>query len=123
MLDRPPFEQIWAVDFEFIANPGERPIPVCLVAWELRGGRKLRLWADQLGPQPPFPTGPESLFVAYYASAELAVAAIEHNGVPIDVTGLQRLRRHWADIQGELIAAIDADYQVYDGLTFKYDRF
>jgi hypothetical protein len=52
MLDRLPFEQIWAADFEFIANPGERPIPVCLVARELRSGRKIRLWADQLGPPP-----------------------------------------------------------------------
>jgi hypothetical protein len=52
-----------------------------------------------------------------------AVAAIEHNGVPIDVPALQRLRRHWSDIQGELIAAIDAEYHVFDGLTFKYDRF
>ena len=236
MLNRLPFKEIWAVDFEFVANPGERPVPVCLVAWELRSGRKLRLWADQFGPWPPFPVGPESLFIAYYASAELgcfralnwpaparildlyvehrnstnvltqkgvkpiesnllgaltargldaidavekdemrnlvmrggpwstdehqqildycesdvsalsrllpamlpnidvprallrgrymaAVAAIEHNGVPIDVAALARLRRHWADIQGELIAAIDVDYGVYDGLTFKYDRF
>jgi len=71
MLGYLPFEQIWAADFEFDSKPGERPIPVCLVAWELRSGRKLRLWADQLGPWPPFPIGPESLFVAYYASAEL----------------------------------------------------
>src|SRR6516165_1502183 len=236
MLDRPPFEQIWAVDFEFVANPGERPVPVCLVAWELRSGRKLRLWADQFGPWPPFPVGPESLFIAYYASAELgcfralnwpaparildlyvehrnstnvltqkgvkpiesnllgaltargldaidavekdemrnlvmrggpwsvsereqildycesdvsalsrllpamllqidvprallrgrymaAVAAIEHNGVPIDVAALHRLRAHWDDIRGELIRAIDADYHVFDGLSFKQDWF
>jgi DNA polymerase I len=52
-----------------------------------------------------------------------AVAAMEHVGVPIDVTGLQRLRRHWEDIQGELIARIDTDYGLFDGLTFKYERF
>jgi DNA polymerase-1 len=66
-----PFREIWAVDFEFIADPGENPKPVCLVAWELRNGRKLRLWQDQLGPTPPYGTGPDTLFIAYYASAEI----------------------------------------------------
>ena len=45
--------------------------PVCLVAWELRSGRKLRLWSDEFGATPPYPTGPDALFVAYYASAEV----------------------------------------------------
>ena len=70
-----PFREIWAVDFEFGPNfkekPGENPEPVCLVAWELRSGQKLRLWQDQFGAIPPYPTGPEALFVAYYASAEI----------------------------------------------------
>jgi DNA polymerase-1 len=65
------FREVWAVDFEFIAHPGERPAPVCLVARELKTGRTIRLWRDQFGPVPPYPIDPESLFVAYYASAEL----------------------------------------------------
>jgi len=65
------FPEIWIVDFEFIADRGERPDPVCLVAWELRSGQELRLWRDQLGSTPPYPTDASSLFVAYYASAEL----------------------------------------------------
>jgi hypothetical protein len=36
------FDEVWLVDFEFQASPGNRPIPVCLVAWELETGRKLR---------------------------------------------------------------------------------
>ena len=44
---------------------------MCLVAWELRSGRKLRLWRDEFGYAPPYPTGPDVLFVAYYASAEI----------------------------------------------------
>jgi len=71
MLEHLPFKEIWAVDFEFIAHPGERPDPVCLVAHELRSGRKLRLWRDQFGPQPPYRTDADALFVAYYASAEI----------------------------------------------------
>jgi len=66
-----PYREIWAVDFEFITDPGENPDPVCVVARELRSGRTLRLWRDELGPTPPYPTGADTLFVAYYASAEL----------------------------------------------------
>lgn len=64
---------IWLIDFEFAAPPGERLTPVCLVARELRSNRLLRFWADDLVglSEPPFPTGPESLVVAYYAAAEM----------------------------------------------------
>src|SRR5262245_56890503 len=58
-------------DFEFVATPGERPTPVCTVAHELRSGRTFRLWKDQFGPTPPWSVGPDILFLAYYASAEL----------------------------------------------------
>jgi hypothetical protein len=70
-LDLLPFLEVWAVDFEFVAKDGDNPDPVCLVALELRTGRKLRLWRDQFGAEPPYPTGPNALFVAYYASAEI----------------------------------------------------
>jgi DNA polymerase-1 len=52
-----------------------------------------------------------------------AVATMEHNGVPIDAAELRRLREHWEYIQDLLIAAIDADYGVFEGRTFKTDRF
>lgn len=66
------FKEVWAVDFEFRADPGERPTPVCLVAQELLGGGPpIRLWADQFGALPPYAIGPDSLFVAYYAPAEM----------------------------------------------------
>jgi DNA polymerase-1 len=227
-----PFAEIWLVDFEFQAGRGETPKPVCLVALELRSGRKLRLWRDEFGSSPPYSTGPDTLFVAYYASAELgchlrlgwplperildlfvefrnrtngipplcgngllgalayfgldaigatekdemrnlvmrggpwtprernaileycesdvdslarllpamldgidlprallrgrymaAAARIEHHGVPIDTATLARLKCHWTHIQDRLIAAIDASYGVYEGRTFKADRF
>ena len=226
------FTEIWAVDFEFGSEPGENPEPVCLVAWELRSGRKLRLWRDKFGLTPPYPTGPDVLFVAYYASAEIgchlalgwpapervldlftefrnrtnglptengsgllgaldyhgldgmgavekdemralilrggpwsdaeraaildycesdvaalgrllpamlpyidlpraplrgrymaALARMERSGVPIDTETLGRLRYHWSDIQDQLIADIDANYGVFEGRTFKTDRF
>src|SRR3954447_585611 len=67
------YREVWLADFEFSAPPGERPTPVCLVAREFRSGRTLRLWQHDLRerPDPPYPTGPDVLFVAYLASAEL----------------------------------------------------
>jgi hypothetical protein len=227
-----PFNEVWAVDFEFNSKPGENPEVVCLVALELRSGRKIRLWRDEFGALPPYPTGKTSLFVAYYASAEIschlalgwpmpqrvldlfpefrthtngiptsngagllgalahygldsigtvekdelrnlvlrgepwsnversaildycesdvaalarllpamiphidlprallrgrymvAVARIERNGVPLDAETLARLRQNWLSIQDQLVAEIDADYRVYEGRTFKADRF
>jgi hypothetical protein len=227
-----PFREIWAFDFEFCALAGENPEPVCLVAWELRSGRRLRIWRDEFGKAPPYPTGPDVLFVAYYAAAEIschlalgwpvperildlftefrnrtngvptsngagllgalayhgldgigalekdemralvmrggpwsgveraqildycesdvaalarllpamlpqtdvprallrgrymsAVARMERNGVPIDVGTLKLLRLSWSKIQDQLIEEIDADYGVFDGRTFKADRF
>lgn len=230
MLDA--FREIVVADFEFTALPGERPAPICLVARELRSGRRFRIWRDQFGPAPPFAIGPDVLFVAFYASAELgcyralgwrmperildlfvefrnltngrptpsgasllgaatyfgidasgadakvemqqaigagnwvgryapeqvieycardvettarllvamfpqidlprallrgrytaAAAAMEDVGVPIDVEMLERLREGWTTIQDRLIAAIDRDYDVYEGRTFKRERF
>ncbi len=218
------FREIVAADFEFAVSPGERPDPVCLVAREIHSGRRFRLWRDELGRVPPYATGPDVLFVAYFASAELgcyrvlgwpmperildlfvefrartnglstaagnsllgaltyfgldsigsiekedmralvlrggpwsgaereaildycesdvsalvrllpvmlpgidlprallrgrymaAVAAMEHAGVPIDIETLDRFRRHWTDIQTQLIGEIDVDYGVFEG--------
>ena len=48
------FREVVAADFEFVAPPGERPNPVCVVAHELLSGRRFRLWWDQLGRLPPY---------------------------------------------------------------------
>jgi DNA polymerase-1 len=67
-----PFDEIWLHDFEFVAQPGEHPDVVCLAARELRSGRTLRLWRDQLGPNPPYRTDKRVLFVNFVANAECA---------------------------------------------------
>ena len=73
MLSRLPYRQVWAVDFEFSAPPGERPQrPVCMVAKDLKAGQTIRLWEDEFGSQPPFSMGPDSLYVAYAAGAEMS---------------------------------------------------
>ena len=52
-----------------------------------------------------------------------AVAKIEHNGIPMDVKTLSGLQQHWPDIRGRLITQINADYGVYDGQSFREDRW
>ncbi len=232
-----PFDQVWALDFEFVSESGALPQPVCMVAKELGSGREIRLWQDEFGTKPPFPINDDTLFVAFYSSAEwgcflqldwalptrildlyaefrnatngialpagrgllgclshygipsitseqkrdarelvmrggpwtaderestldycatdvipmgallermlprimahpqglgqalmrgrymAAVARMERAGVPIDTEMLERLRANWARIKTELIAAVDQDYHVYEGTTFKAGRF
>ena len=52
-----------------------------------------------------------------------AVARMEFAGVPIDTTTLDLLQRNWTNIQDALIVNMDADYGVFDGRTFKADRW
>jgi hypothetical protein len=66
------FREVVMVDFEFAITAGERPRPLCLVAHELRSGRRFRLLRGEFGSLPPYATGPDVLFVAFYASAELS---------------------------------------------------
>jgi len=67
------FKEIWLVNFEFSAPKGSIPKVRCLVAIEFISGRKIRMWEDETGKfsSPPYSVDPESLFVAYYSSAEL----------------------------------------------------
>jgi DNA polymerase-1 len=53
----------------------------------------------------------------------VAVSAMEFAGTPIDMSMLVRLREGWDGIQDRLIAGIDAEYGVYDGRSFRADRF
>ena len=52
-----------------------------------------------------------------------AVAAMEHAGTPIDVSMLELFRRNWTRIQDKLITEVDRNYGVFEGHTFKVDRF
>ena len=58
-----------------------------------------------------------------------AVAAMEWNGIPIDVVGLDGLRANWEALKGRLVERIDAAYGVYVAtkgtarLSFSSQRF
>jgi DNA polymerase I len=228
------FREIWVADFEYRAAPGEHPWPVCMVAEEVKTGRVIRLWRNELLAlrHPPFEVGSQALFVAYFASAEFscflelgwrlpenvvdlyaehrnetngektpcgdgllgalalrglahidagekdemrrlildqcvwsdeekrkildycasdvmgtcalftkmapsidwprallrgrymkAVSHMERTGVPIDTELHQRLIADWDTLKGDLVAAVDADFGVYECTTFKANRF
>ncbi len=53
----------------------------------------------------------------------VAVSAMEHAGVPIDVETLAMFRRQWVPIKTKLIESVDESFGVFDGTTFKQDRF
>src|SRR5262249_23726654 len=63
---------------------------------------------------------PQALLRGRYMKA---AARIEHNGIPIDTVTLSVLRVRWSAIQDELIRRIDAPYGVYEGRTFKAERW
>jgi hypothetical protein len=50
-------------------------------------------------------------------------AAMEWEGLPIDVEWLERLKYYWQAIQDRLIARIDRRYQLYEGRSFREHRF
>jgi DNA polymerase-1 len=52
-----------------------------------------------------------------------AVSHMERTGVPIDTELHQRLIADWDTLKGDLVAAVDADFGVYECTTFKANRF
>jgi len=52
-----------------------------------------------------------------------AVSSMEMTGVPIDMTTYRRLSEHRDAIRKKLVEHYNPHYGVYDGLTFKLDRF
>jgi DNA polymerase I len=64
------FKKIWVVDFEFIAKPSEVQKPVCVVAHDIISGETKRVWLYENQVTAPYEMDAESLFVAYFSSAE-----------------------------------------------------
>jgi hypothetical protein len=52
-----------------------------------------------------------------------AAARMEWTGIPIDTVWLGRIRGAWAGIKRALVAEVDSRFGVYDGLSFRADRF
>jgi len=71
------FTQTIVADFEYEIEKGGLPNPLCMVAYvldeHLRHVRTIRMWREELltSKHPPFDIGPDTLFVAYSAWAEM----------------------------------------------------
>ena len=52
-----------------------------------------------------------------------ASASMEHRGIPIDVPMFKHLKNRWGHIQTALVEEVDARYGVFDGTTFKREKF
>jgi DNA polymerase I len=90
-MNKLPFREVWLLDFEFEVGAGERQHPLCMVAVELQCGRIIKLWRDELFRRrghPPFNVGRETLFVAYFASAELGCFLALDWPLPVSVVDL-----------------------------------
>jgi hypothetical protein len=48
---------------------------------------------------------------------------MEWAGIPIDVPTLSRLRSNWESVQERLISSVDSRFGVFDGRTFKAERW
>lgn len=84
------FSEVVLLDAEYIALDGEPVVPVALGAHELRSGRRHRLFfGDQRRTHNnPLPVGPDVLYVAYSAQAELGVLLALGWELPVHVLDL-----------------------------------
>jgi DNA polymerase family A len=69
----PRLKSLWVADSEFIAAPGARPVPVCFTFHNPITGETIEQFYRKGEPIPPCPIvlGPDSLLVAFTATAEL----------------------------------------------------
>ncbi len=69
------FDHIWCVDFEYGSGESgaDAATPRCIVAKELLTQKTIRMWLDgHHYPECPFKFNEKTLYVAYYASAEIS---------------------------------------------------
>ena len=69
------FPAVAVCDFEYEVAAGDLPNVLCMVVHvldeNLQHVRTIRRWCCEFGPMPPFDIGPDTLFVAYSAWAEM----------------------------------------------------
>jgi DNA polymerase-1 len=101
MMQQIPFREAWCVDFEFGSDPGECPLVVCMVAYEINSGLEIRLWRNELLElrKAPFNTGPDAVLVAFYASAELG--CFLELGWPLPANVIDLFAEHRVETNGK----------------------
>ncbi len=63
---------------------------------------------------------PRALLRGQYA---VAAAHMEHTGVPLDTSTLEALNAHWHEIEQDLVHAVNTEFGVYEGTTFRMAQF
>ena len=100
-----PFPEIWVVDTEFYPGPGKAnggvdgdPItPLCLVALEMRSGRLIRLWQNELGLFPPYRLDADALIIGYMLAAEFGFHIAKGWGKPARALDAYLEFRHYVN--------------------------
>jgi len=86
------FATIVVCDTEYEVESGELPKVLCLVAYvlneKLQRVRTVRLWRGEFGASPPFDIGPDTLFVAYSAWAEMTCFLVLGWRFPVHILDL-----------------------------------
>jgi DNA polymerase-1 len=86
------FEQVVVADFEYEIDANLLPNVLCMVAHvldeNLQHVHTLRLWRGEFGRKPPFDIGPNTLFVAYSAWAEMTCFKISGWQFPVHIFDL-----------------------------------
>jgi len=67
------FNHIIVLHSKFAAVKGERPKVICIVARDVKTGERWHLFQEELYSlkSPPFPSGKDSIIVAYYSSTDI----------------------------------------------------
>jgi len=65
------FDNIIIVDYEFRAGDGNPQVPICYVFKDVKTGEITKHWIDGFEKNPLYPTDKKTLFIAYFASAEI----------------------------------------------------
>jgi DNA polymerase-1 len=83
------FSTIVVCDFEYEVADGDLPKVLCMVAYvldeHLQHVRTVRLWRGDFGKEPPFDIGPDTLFVAYSAWAEMTCFMVLGWNFPVHI--------------------------------------
>jgi hypothetical protein len=137
------FKTVTVVDFEYEVAIGGLPTVLCMVAWALNEHlhleRIIRLWRDEFGSKAPFDTGPDTVFVAYSAWAEMicflqlgwpfpghildlhtAYLAISNVLEPYDYNEIQR-KKQGKDLQAACRAYCIEGWERFDKSTIAAD--
>jgi hypothetical protein len=100
-----PFREIWCVDTEYYpgagrangGRDGDLITPLCLVAYEMRSGRTVRLWQDEFNRFPPYRLDSDALIVGYMLSAEFGTHIALGWGEPARALDAYLEFRHFAN--------------------------